>query len=53
VFGRAGRQAFRAALDVDDATWTRARGIALHQAAALIPYYYRPANPPGSPNHPR
>jgi hypothetical protein len=21
------------------ATWTRARGIALHQAAALIPYY--------------
>jgi aminoglycoside phosphotransferase (APT) family kinase protein len=39
VFGRSGRQAFRAALDVDDATWTRARGIALHQAAALIPYY--------------
>jgi aminoglycoside phosphotransferase (APT) family kinase protein len=39
VFGRTGRQAFRAALDVDDATWTRARGIALHQAAALIPYY--------------
>ena len=39
VFGRTGRQAFRAALDVDEATWTRARGIALHQAAALIPYY--------------
>ena len=39
VFGRTGRAAFRAALDVDEATWTRARGIALHQAAALIPYY--------------
>jgi aminoglycoside phosphotransferase (APT) family kinase protein len=32
VFGRSGRQAFRAALVVDDATWIRARGIALHQA---------------------
>jgi aminoglycoside phosphotransferase (APT) family kinase protein len=39
VFGRAGRAAFRAALGVDEATWHRARGIALHQAAALIPYY--------------
>ena len=39
VFGRTGRAAFRAALEVDDATWNRARGIALHQAAALIPYY--------------
>jgi aminoglycoside phosphotransferase (APT) family kinase protein len=39
VFGPAGRAAFRDALDVDDSTWRRARGIALHQAAALIPYY--------------
>jgi aminoglycoside phosphotransferase (APT) family kinase protein len=39
VFGPAGRAAFRAALGVDDGTWHRARGIALHQAAALIPYY--------------
>jgi aminoglycoside phosphotransferase (APT) family kinase protein len=37
--GQAGRAAFRAALGVDEPTWTRARGIALHQAAALIPYY--------------
>ena len=39
VFGPAGRAAFRDALGVDDGTWNRARGIALHQAAALIPYY--------------
>ena len=39
VFGPAGRAAFRAALGVDEGTWHRARGIALHQAAALIPYY--------------
>jgi aminoglycoside phosphotransferase (APT) family kinase protein len=39
VFGPAGRAAFRAALDPDDGTWHRARGIALTQAAALIPYY--------------
>ena len=39
VFRPAGRAAFRAALGVDDGTWRRARGIALHQAAALIPYY--------------
>ena len=39
VFGPAGRTAFRDALAVDDGTWNRARGIALHQAAALIPYY--------------
>jgi hypothetical protein len=29
---------------VDDGTWRRARGIALHQAAGLIPYYAR-SNP--------
>jgi aminoglycoside phosphotransferase (APT) family kinase protein len=39
VFGPAGRAAFRDALGVGDGTWRRARGIALHQAAALIPYY--------------
>ena len=39
VFGPAGRAAFRDALDLDDGTWHRARGIALTQAAALIPYY--------------
>jgi hypothetical protein len=26
-------------LDVDDGTWNRARGFALHQAAMIIPYY--------------
>jgi aminoglycoside phosphotransferase (APT) family kinase protein len=44
VFGPAGRQAYREALDVDDATWERARGIALHQAALIVPYY-RHSNP--------
>jgi aminoglycoside phosphotransferase (APT) family kinase protein len=39
VFGRTGRAAFRAALDVDDGTWDRARGFALHQAVMIIPYY--------------
>jgi len=39
VFGAQGRQAFRAALEVDDGTWSRARGYALHQAALIIPYY--------------
>ena len=39
VFGPAGREAYRDALDVDDGTWHRARGIALHQAAVIIPYY--------------
>jgi aminoglycoside phosphotransferase (APT) family kinase protein len=44
VFGRAGRQAFRAMLDPDEGTWARGRGIALHQAAMVIPYY-RDTNP--------
>ena len=39
VFDLAGRAAFRDALDVDDGTWERARGYALHQAAMIIPYY--------------
>ena len=39
VFGRSGRATFRAALNVDDGTWKRARGYALHQAVLIIPYY--------------
>jgi aminoglycoside phosphotransferase (APT) family kinase protein len=39
VFSQTGRDAFRRALDVDNGTWNRARGIALHQAALIIPYY--------------
>ncbi|HEU4356122.1 MAG TPA: aminoglycoside phosphotransferase family protein [Actinomycetota bacterium] len=39
VFGSSGRAAYRAALDVDDGMWERARGYALHQAALIIPYY--------------
>ena len=39
VFDAPGRAAFRDALGVDDDTWARARGIALHQAALIVPYY--------------
>ena len=39
VFREVGRRAYRAALGVDDDTWRRARGFALHQAAMIIPYY--------------
>lgn len=39
VFGQEGREAFRQALAVDDDTWSRARGYALHQAVMIIPYY--------------
>ncbi len=44
VFNPRGRAAYRSALEVDDATWERARGYALHQAALIIPYY-RESNP--------
>jgi aminoglycoside phosphotransferase (APT) family kinase protein len=44
VFGRTGRDTFRRALAVDDGTWDRARGYALHQAALIIPYH-RQTNP--------
>jgi aminoglycoside phosphotransferase (APT) family kinase protein len=44
VFGAAGREAFRSALDVDEHTWVRGRGLALHQALLIIPYY-RETNP--------
>ena len=39
VFGPAGRATYRSALDVDDGTWERGKGYALHQAALIIPYY--------------
>jgi aminoglycoside phosphotransferase (APT) family kinase protein len=39
VFSHTGRGVFRGALEVDDGTWNRARGFALHQAALIIPYY--------------
>lgn len=39
VFNSVGRKAFRQELDVDDDTWYRARGYALHQAVMIIPYY--------------
>jgi aminoglycoside phosphotransferase (APT) family kinase protein len=45
VFSHTGRVTFRRALDVDDGTWNRARGFALHQAAMIIPYY--PETNPG------
>lgn len=39
VFNPVGRAIFRQALGVDDATWSRAQGYALHQALMIIPYY--------------
>jgi aminoglycoside phosphotransferase (APT) family kinase protein len=44
VFGPAGREVFRDALSAGDGDWDRARGVALHQAVMLIPYY-RVTNP--------
>lgn len=49
LFSGAGRAAFRAALDVDDASWVRGRGHALSQAAIFIPYYLK-TNPAGAHN---
>lgn len=46
LFSGEGRQALRAALGVDDATWARGRGHALSQALIFIPYYLR-TNPTG------
>jgi aminoglycoside phosphotransferase (APT) family kinase protein len=40
IFDDVGRRSFRAALEVDDTTWSRARGLALHQALMIIPYYF-------------
>jgi len=39
IFGESGRATFRDALEVDDGTWSRARGYALAQAVQIIPYY--------------
>ena len=39
MFDAAGREAFRAALAVDDATWARGRGWALSTAVIALPYY--------------
>jgi aminoglycoside phosphotransferase (APT) family kinase protein len=39
VFGASGRAAFKELVEPDDVTWARGRGIALHQAAMIIPYY--------------
>ncbi len=39
VFGSVGRRVFREALGIDDGTYNRARGFALHQAVMIIPYY--------------
>src|SRR5262245_51719501 len=39
VLDGASRRRFRAALDSDDATWSRARGWALSIALSIIPYY--------------
>ena len=39
VFGPAGRAVLREMLEPDHIAWSRGRGIALHQAAMIIPYY--------------
>jgi aminoglycoside phosphotransferase (APT) family kinase protein len=39
------RDAFRAALPIDDATWARGRGWALSQAVAALSYYTTETNP--------
>jgi aminoglycoside phosphotransferase (APT) family kinase protein len=41
----AARDAFRAALEVDDATWERARGWAVSQAVGALSYYTPENNP--------
>lgn len=39
VFSVSGRQVFRSALGVDEATWLRGRGWALSVALIILPYY--------------
>ena len=46
LFAGESREAFRAVLDVDDATWARGRGWALSWALIFIPYYLE-TNPVG------
>ena len=45
VFSPATRDAFRSALEVDDATWARARGWVLGQALGALAYYTEETNP--------
>ena len=40
-----GREVFRAALSVDDATWARSRGWVASQAAGVIAYYTEDNHP--------
>ncbi len=40
VFAGESRVGFRAALEVDDASWLRGRGWALYQAVSALPYYW-------------
>jgi len=49
LFSGESRDMFRAALQVDDATWARGRGHALSQALIFIPYYLD-TNPVGVGN---
>ncbi len=49
LFSGESRDAFRAALPVDDATWARGRGHALSQALIFVPYYLD-TNPVGIAN---
>lgn len=44
MLSAATRPVFRGALDVDEATWTRARGWALSQALIALGYYTRETN---------
>jgi hypothetical protein len=41
----AARDAFRDALEVDEATWERARGWVVSQAVAALAYYTPTTNP--------
>ncbi len=49
LFTGKSRDAFRAALAIDDDTWARGRGHALSQAVIFIPYYLN-TNPIGVRN---
>jgi aminoglycoside phosphotransferase (APT) family kinase protein len=44
LFAKPAREAYRAALAVDDATWARGRGWALSFGLIALPYY-RDTNP--------
>ena len=45
MFSAETRHLLRTALSVDDATWSRARGLALSQALFALPYYTLETNP--------